>query len=536
MKANFADNLKKIRKERGLSQEELADKLGVSRQSISKWESSQAYPEMDKVLQLCNIFNVTVDELLNQDIKAVRDKQESNNRVNKYIDDFLGFITKSIDMFSAMTFKEKIKCLFEQLVIILILMFVYVLLSGVLGWIVSGIFGVLPSSIYSVISRVFEIIYYVIYLIFGFVIFIHVFKTRYLDYYEVVREENSETNMPNNEKVDDEMPKEKDNRKIIIRDPKHSEYRFINALFKILLFIVKCFAGFIFVMLSIFLIFLVFDTVFFIYHIFVHSIFIGLSICGIAGIILTTLVLLLLFRFIFNKENNLKRIFVTFIISLILGGIGFASTFISFINMEYKDISYKNTDALVKTYEYEEGFNVASFLNDYTFIADNSLGNEVRFEVKYNKDVGVIKISKNGSNVSLHYDNSEDNIFVFYKKMIAGLKKNIIYNYYEEEPNAVIVASEDNIKKIISTMSDGNITKFSKDGNKYYLSIDYDYDGKTVCYLEDDYYHKCISVDLDDDDDDILDFSYDRDGFHYDHNKYICEGNNNKYCYEKDDD
>ena len=52
MNNKFSENLKKIRKEHNLSQEQLADELGVSRQAISKWESSQAYPEMDKIIAL----------------------------------------------------------------------------------------------------------------------------------------------------------------------------------------------------------------------------------------------------------------------------------------------------------------------------------------------------------------------------------------------------------------------------------------------------------------------------------------------------
>lgn len=73
---NLGDNLKRIRKEHNLSQEELTEKLGVSRQSVSKWESKQAYPEMDKVLQLCKMFDLNIDELLNQDIKEVKNKKD----------------------------------------------------------------------------------------------------------------------------------------------------------------------------------------------------------------------------------------------------------------------------------------------------------------------------------------------------------------------------------------------------------------------------------------------------------------------------
>ena len=65
---NFKDNLKKIRKDNNLSQEELAEKLNVTRQSVSKWESGIAYPEMDKVIQICKMFNLNIDDLLNKDI------------------------------------------------------------------------------------------------------------------------------------------------------------------------------------------------------------------------------------------------------------------------------------------------------------------------------------------------------------------------------------------------------------------------------------------------------------------------------------
>ena len=93
---NFSDNLKKIRKEHNLSQEQIAEQLGVSRQSVSKWESGQAYPEMDKMLQLCRLFNLNIDELLNQDIKEVNNTKQAKNNINKFIDDFLDYITKTL--------------------------------------------------------------------------------------------------------------------------------------------------------------------------------------------------------------------------------------------------------------------------------------------------------------------------------------------------------------------------------------------------------------------------------------------------------
>jgi len=60
----FQDKIQALRKEKRLSQEELAEMLQVSRQSVSKWESGQSYPETDKLVVLSQIFGVTVDSLL----------------------------------------------------------------------------------------------------------------------------------------------------------------------------------------------------------------------------------------------------------------------------------------------------------------------------------------------------------------------------------------------------------------------------------------------------------------------------------------
>ena len=57
---NFGDNLKKIRKYNKMSQEDFAEKVNVSRQSVSKWETGDAYPEMNNILELCKIFKCRI--------------------------------------------------------------------------------------------------------------------------------------------------------------------------------------------------------------------------------------------------------------------------------------------------------------------------------------------------------------------------------------------------------------------------------------------------------------------------------------------
>ena len=61
---SFGENLKTIRKEKHLSQEELAELLEVSRQSVSKWEQDAGYPEAEKLIQLSRTLNVSLDALL----------------------------------------------------------------------------------------------------------------------------------------------------------------------------------------------------------------------------------------------------------------------------------------------------------------------------------------------------------------------------------------------------------------------------------------------------------------------------------------
>lgn len=72
----FNKKLRELRRGKGLSQEKLADILGVSRQSVAKWESANNYPEVDKLIELSNIFGVTIDRLL-KDIEDECSKKEA---------------------------------------------------------------------------------------------------------------------------------------------------------------------------------------------------------------------------------------------------------------------------------------------------------------------------------------------------------------------------------------------------------------------------------------------------------------------------
>ena len=75
----LADKIIENRKKNGWSQEELANRLGVSRQSVSKWESAQAVPDLKKILQLAEVFGVTTDYLIKDEIEE-KPELEFNKR------------------------------------------------------------------------------------------------------------------------------------------------------------------------------------------------------------------------------------------------------------------------------------------------------------------------------------------------------------------------------------------------------------------------------------------------------------------------
>lgn len=75
---NLSDRIQYLRKARGISQEGLADQLGVSRQAVSKWEGEQSMPDLDKIISMSDYFEVTTDYLL-KGIEPVVQKEEEQS-------------------------------------------------------------------------------------------------------------------------------------------------------------------------------------------------------------------------------------------------------------------------------------------------------------------------------------------------------------------------------------------------------------------------------------------------------------------------
>lgn len=82
----FSENLQILRKMKNMSQEQLAEKLDVSRQAVSKWESGSGYPETEKLITICEIFECSIDEILKGKFSenTSGDKKEYENLMNKF--------------------------------------------------------------------------------------------------------------------------------------------------------------------------------------------------------------------------------------------------------------------------------------------------------------------------------------------------------------------------------------------------------------------------------------------------------------------
>lgn len=106
----LADKIIELRKKNGLSQEELAEKLNVSRQSISKWEGAQSIPDMNKILKLSDLFSVSTDYLLKDEIEEmetqvpIEDHDSSAREASVSMEEANAFLTYKSRIATSMAF------------------------------------------------------------------------------------------------------------------------------------------------------------------------------------------------------------------------------------------------------------------------------------------------------------------------------------------------------------------------------------------------------------------------------------------------
>lgn len=456
----FQEKLIKIRKEKNFSQEVLAEKLGMSRQAISKWESGSSYPDMSTIIKLAKTLDCKIEDLIDDDI--IGKKNETNKiNINNLLKDILNFITKTYNMFWSMNFTTKIKCLLEIFIIILVCYFISYILGLFFEDILLKLFLFLPNVVYNYILSIFKMLYSILMFIASFIITLHLFKIRYLDYYVTIEDKNTNTKIiekdnTENKNISNKVKQER----IIIRDTKHSSYSIIAFLGRIIKFLLKIFATFIIMFLIFAFIFSVFVGTVSLVWIKYGLIFLGFNILSIGSLAFIYIFIELIYRFIFNREYYFKKLFIIFIASMFVTGIGCGIIFLEFSEFDYiTEIKFNNNKTLkIDVNENTTFIDIEYYNNNNKVIIDNNI-DDIEILVEYTKYIEP-NIYTTDNNYYIDYIVKDNNII---KDFLNDVKdKKITFNNYYNYNVKSIKISEKNYEKII------------KNNNKYYKNEEYE--------------------------------------------------------------
>lgn len=448
----FCDKLPKKRKENNLSQEQLADRLGVSRQAVSKWESGQSYPDMDKLLQICKILDCKLDDIMD-DGSIESSKNNNKLNINNYLKDFLDFITRTYNMICSMTFKERIKCFIEMIFLFLLLLFSGKIILYVLNSLLFDHFLSIPK-IGSFFFIFFQTLLTILLIIFGIIIFIHLFKVRYLDYFITI-EDNNVMIKTEETKVEDSKEQkyvnEKDKEKVIIRDPKHSTLSFFNALARIILIIVKVFTFFAMTFIAMIFFFVVSFGIISISNVTISIIFLYLFIMSLGAASFCLIIIYFLYNFIFNKLIKFRLAFYLLAASIVICATGFALSFNTYLN--YSRVDYKNSNNLITSTEYIDMNDNLSincyYTNNINYVIDNSMNN-IKIDITHSKDIKYYLYENKYDGHDNYHIELKDDFYDMYNTFINDLKSKNIRSY--EDGNIIgvtVTLSQENYDKLI---------------------------------------------------------------------------------------
>lgn len=401
----FSEKLTKLRKENNKSQEQLADKLGVSRQAVSKWESGISVPDMEKMMQLCKVLNCNLEDLLDDGVGAnsnVKQNTEVKFNWNVYYKEVLDFITKTLNMFWSMQLVDKVKCLLEMLFLGIIIYCGWTIIGGIIHSCFSSILYLMPDRFSWYISSIFSTIYNIFGIVIGFILIIHIFKIRYLDYFVTI--EDNEVKDKTIEVPVDELEKKKEDKrqfiekkknKIIIRDAKHSTYGFFDFLARMAIYFIK----FLFILFAIpciiCFIFMIFGAGVSIWYMKDGIFFSGIFITIMGALIVNYAVLKGIYDFIFDLKQSFRKLFVISIIGLILFGIGGSVAFCTYLSFDKIDISSNDYTLSHHELEYKDKM-VLHFLKDdnVKIVIDDNISN-IKIDINhYNKIESYIHESR----------------------------------------------------------------------------------------------------------------------------------------------
>ena len=447
---SFHKNLEYLRKEKNISQEDLAFKLGVSRQAVSKWESGAAYPETAKMVAMCKIFDCTLDELMNKDIAELRKNAKRSYTFNDLLDEVTNILNRTFHMFDSMNRRSILRFLFEMFLFFLFFILLLKIPFNYIFGLGDEVLINIPGDVAQLFISIWHFVTGVVYVVVAVVSFVYIYKIRFLDKFEKEKEIDSKDVVKENElSVKQEIKKDED-RKVKIRKYDFGIFTFLG---KIALFFIKSFV----LLISFPIIFLLFCTVAGVVVgtvlMFNGVFFVGIVICLLSVIAFAVGLLNIIYNFIVNHRSNWQKLFIVFIVSIVGLGVGAGISVFEFSKMTISSEApvHVKSSVKVETFQMQEDIYLSNLMYDY--VVDNTLGDLVKVEVTYydvfTEDV-IIQSYDNPSYIQITTKSKRSvNLGQLYEILIEDLKNRRLSNYTAlGQYKFKVYASEENIGKL----------------------------------------------------------------------------------------
>lgn len=454
----FGENLQKLRKEKGISQEQLAEQLGVTRQSVSKWESGNSYPEMDKIVAICNLFHCDMDVLINKDITEEREKKDASSVVKEIFSGVTNYVKKTIYLFEHKSLKDIIKMCVQVFIIICVIL-LFAIPFMLLKEIVVSLFYTGNNWFSIFFAKFWNFIFNGGYAILAIATFLYIFKIKFLDNEEIIVEEvedktqnSEEVSEDNSSKTDSSKSSEK--KKVKIIKVKKNDFSLLDLLVKAITVCLKCLFVLFLIPIIIGTIMLLIGLVLLIVLIFKGLFLAGPILLFLGGIVFAIVLIELMLDFIFNLKFSKRRIIITIISSIVVSSIGLGLSIWYFLNLNViNDVptSFK-TETKEEIYTMTDDFLI--HYDDYSFntrfVEDNSLTNQVRVRIDYYTIANDVSLERTDNEVYLNYETVDGvNVKQITDSVIKDLKHNQIHTYDQlGQVSITITTSKINVDKI----------------------------------------------------------------------------------------
>lgn len=446
----FGENLQKLRKERGISQEQLAEQLGVTRQSVSKWESGASYPEMDKIVAICNIFHCDMDVLINKDITEERDKKDASKVVKVGFKNIADYIKKTIYLFEHQSFKDIIKMIAQVMIIICVILCFSIPFMLFKEMVVSLFYT--GDNWFSIFfSRFWNFIFNASYGILAIATFLYIFKVKFLDGEEIVIEEVNESL----DTIDDDNSQDtvKDNKKKKIIKVKRTEgFSLLDLLSKAITLCLKVFLLFLLIPAIIGVIMLIIAFVLLVILFFRGVFLVGPIFIALGITVFCLIVIELILDFIFNLRFSRRRVIITVISSVVVSAVGLGLSIWYFLNLNVVNDVPNNfkQETQEEVYMMNDELLIQYGWNYIKFVEDESMTNQIRVRIDYYPDYTAAELEKEDNEIFINYDTINSiRINEVTDSIINNLKKNKLYTYDKlGTVSMTITSSKNNIEKL----------------------------------------------------------------------------------------